>query len=177
VADKQALPDLWLLSDARNDAMLDAALVRMPQGSAFVFRHYHLDYDVRRARFEAASSLARSRRHLVILADGYDTAAEWGADGVYGSLGLVQDAQNLLRIATAHSMSEVSAANAANVDAIMLSPVFPTRSHPDAPSLGPESFHELAALSRVPVIALGGMTPENAAVLEWPRWAAIDGLS
>jgi thiamine-phosphate pyrophosphorylase len=29
----------------------------------------------------------------------------------------------------------------------------------------------------MPVIALGGMTAEHAKALDWPRWAAIDGLS
>ncbi|MEL7317386.1 MAG: thiamine phosphate synthase, partial [Pseudomonadota bacterium] len=28
-----------------------------------------------------------------------------------------------------------------------------------------------------PVIALGGMTAERAREIQWPRWAAIDGLS
>jgi len=27
------------------------------------------------------------------------------------------------------------------------------------------------------VIALGGMTAERARAMDWPRWAAIDGLS
>ena len=35
----------------------------------------------------------------------------------------------------------------------------------------------IARQSRLPVIALGGMTPERARTLDWPRWAAIDGLS
>jgi thiamine-phosphate pyrophosphorylase len=29
----------------------------------------------------------------------------------------------------------------------------------------------------MPVIALGGMTSPTARRLDWPRWAAIDGLS
>jgi thiamine-phosphate pyrophosphorylase len=29
----------------------------------------------------------------------------------------------------------------------------------------------------MPVIALGGMTRKTVRRLEWPRWAAIDGLS
>jgi thiamine-phosphate pyrophosphorylase len=59
----------------------------------------------------------------------------------------------------------------------MLSPVFPTRSHPGGETLGIARFYELAALSEIPVIALGGMTAERARALDWPRWAAIDGLS
>ena len=54
---------------------------------------------------------------------------------------------------------------------------FPTRSHPDAATLGPMRFRALAARARMPVIALGGMTAARAEELDWPRWAAIDGLS
>ena len=82
-----------------------------------------------------------------------------------------------LRIATAHDAREIEAANAIRADAVALSPVFATRTHPDAATLGPLRFRALAALARMPVIALGGMTTERAAELDWPRWAAIDGLA
>ena len=61
-------------------------------------------------------------------------------------------------------------------DALVLSPVFATRSHPGAPPLGPLRFRLLARQARVPVIALGGMTARRAAALG-AAWAAIDGLS
>lgn len=44
------------------------------------------------------------------------------------------------------------------VMAIMLSPVLPTLTHPDAPNLGWQRFFELSKLSCVPVIALGGLS-------------------
>lgn len=43
------------------------------------------------------------------------------------------------------------------VMAILLSPVLPTLTHPDAPSLGWEEFARLSKLSFVPVVALGGV--------------------
>ncbi|MFP4615675.1 MAG: thiamine phosphate synthase [Thiohalorhabdus sp.] len=45
---------------------------------------------------------------------------------------------------------------------VLLSPLFATRTHPDAIPLGPERFAALAAESPVPVVALGGVTPANA---------------
>jgi len=60
---------------------------------------------------------------------------------------------------------------------VLLSPVFPTRSHPGQPTLGPVRFRLLAARAGLPVIALGGMNRATARRLAWPRWAAIDGLS
>ena len=62
--DKQSLPLIWLLSDARNDAQLEQALADLPRGSGFVFRHYHLPPDarriIRRRTFLVICSTARS---------------------------------------------------------------------------------------------------------------------
>lgn len=177
MAHDQTLPDLWLLSDARNDAALEAALKALPRGSGFVFRHYHLDELARRKRFDQLASLARQRDHRVIVAGSPVLAKKWGADGVYGPAGRMPADGALLRCVTAHGWKEIVAADRAGADAIFLSPVFATRSHDDAKPLGPMRFRLLAAKTTAPVVALGGMTPETAKRLGWPRWAAIDGLS
>ena len=171
------LPALWLLSDARNDAVLEHALARLPRRNAFVFRHYHLDDMARRQRFEELAAAARAGGHLVILSGPAELAQEWGADGIYGLPEQLGKLPGLLRLAAAHDAREVARANRACADGLFLSPVFPTRSHRGGGCLGPERFHELAALAEMPVIALGGMTAERAEALPWPRWAAIDGLS
>lgn len=168
------LPDLWLLSDRRNDAGLEAALHRLPPRSGFVFRHYHCDAGERRARFAALAEIARQRDHVVVLAAAPELALAWGADGHYGTPGQGKSAE--LHLATAHDADEMAAANAAGAAGVFLSPVFPTVSHPDAKTLGSAGFHALARQSAIPVIALGGMTAARAQDLGWPRWGAIDGL-
>lgn len=172
----QTLPRLWLLSDERNDSRLEDALARLPSGSGFVFRHYHLEGDGRRRRFEQLGALARSRGHLAVLSDNPEAANEWGADGVYGDPRRLGRSDGLFRFATAHDDRDIALASSAEADAVFLSPVFPTRSHPDGGCLGPLRFRAIAARSDVPVIALGGMTAERARELDWPRWGAIDGL-
>ena len=174
---RQTLPDLWLLSDERNDAALEAALRRLPRGSGFIYRHYHLADAERVARWFELRRIARSRGHLVVLADSALTAREWGADGIYGAPRPLYPASGLLTLATAHDLAEIGLANRAGADAVVLSPVFATRSHPDALTLGAARFRLLAAHARMPVIALGGMTALTARRLAWSRWAAIDGLS
>ncbi|MEO6388205.1 MAG: thiamine phosphate synthase [Croceibacterium sp.] len=169
------MPALWVLTDARNDAALEHALAHLPPGSGLVFRHYHLRGTERRARFDALAWLARAKGHWVFLAGSPATARRWGADGVYGAPTRVAGGHGLLRLATAHSLRELGAAGRAGADAVMLSPVFPTRSHPGGKTLGPLRFRLLAAHSPVPVIALGGMNARTANRLAWPHWAAIDG--
>ena len=166
----QALPLLWLLSDARNDAGLETGLRALPEGSGFVFRHYHLDPPERRRRFEELAAVARGCGHVIVLAGEED----WGADGHYGA---PERLGNGLRLATAHNGEEIEAAIEAKADGIFLSPVFPTASHPGGATLGAMGFSVLAQRSPVPVIALGGMNAKRARELNWPRWGAIDGLA
>jgi len=171
------LPSLWLVTDERNDAVLERALRRLPRGSGVIYRHYHLPDAARIARFRAIARIARARGHTIVLADSAQTAAEWGACGSYGAPRALYPRRRILRLATVHSLREIGDANRLGADAALLSPAFPTRSHPGADALGPARFRLLAARAGMAVIALGGMTKRRAARLAWGRWAAIDGLS
>jgi thiamine-phosphate pyrophosphorylase len=159
------LPAIWLISDARNDAVLERALARLPRGSGFIFRHYHLESGDRRARFARLARIARAHGHVVALAASRAEARLWGADlayGLRGDLVPVHDAREIARTLRAV--------------ALLLSPVFQTRSHPEGKPLGPTRFRLLARLAGIPVIALGGMDQQRARDLKWPRWAAIDAF-
>ena len=159
------LPAIWLVSDERNDAVLETALRQLPRGSGFIFRHYHLSGGKRRARFAALARLARAKGHIVALAGSHALARRWGADLSYGPGGDLDPV---------HSLREI--ARASRAVALLLSPAFPTRSHPGAASLGPLRFRLLAAHAAAPVIALGGMNPRAAKRLGWPCWAGIDAF-
>jgi len=137
----------------------------MPRGSGFIFRHYHLEPAERRARFAVLARLARARGHIVVLAGSCSLARQWGADLAYGASG---------DLVPVHSLREIGRAKQAA--AVLLSPAFPTRSHPGGKPLGPVRFRLLAARAKVPVIALGGMNTRSVKRLGWPRWAGIDAF-
>ncbi len=162
---RQPLPAIWLISDARNDAALEVALLRLPRGSGFIFRHYHLPPAERRTRFAQLCRIARSRGHLVALAGSRAQARRWGADKAYGAGG---------ELAPVHSLRELR--RAARAEAVLLSPVFPTRSHPGGTVLGQLRWRLIAARAKVPVIALGGMNPRRARRLRAAHWAGIDAF-
>jgi thiamine-phosphate pyrophosphorylase len=169
------LPNLWLISDARNDAVLAASLARLPRGSGFIYRHYHLEPEARRARFEVLKRIARRCGHWIVLAGSATQARHWGADGAYGSPRALARGPASLRLTTAHNLRDIGCARRAR--AILLSPVFATASHPGGQTLGVQRFRALAARAQVPVVALGGMSHPRARQLNCHRWAAIDGLS
>lgn len=171
-----SLPSLWLVSDARNDAVIERVLARLPRGSGLVFRHYHLPPTERWARFEKLGQAARRFGHVVVLSGDARTARRWDADGAYGSAERLARGPQVMRLVTVHSLRELAQAHRARVDAVLLSPVFRTSSHPGGKALGPVRFRLLSAYAQVPVIALGGMTAHRARTHRIRRWAAIDGL-
>ena len=173
---RQSLPLVWLVSDERNDARLEETLRRLPSHSGFVYRHYHLNGDARRARFRVLADLCADKGHVAIVSGDAALASEYYADGVYGPSARLGDDPLLLRCATAHDAAEIDAANAVNADAVFVSPVHETASHPGATPLGVDGFRDLARRARMPAIALGGMDAERAIALGARRWAAIDGL-
>jgi len=63
-------------------------------------------------------------------------------------------------------------------DAALLSPIFPTRSHPGARFITPARARNMARASMLPVLALGGVNARNAAMLcGFSGIAAIEGLN
>ena len=66
-----------------------------------------------------------------------------------------------------HDDAEVAAAVGEHADLLLVSPVAPTASKPGyGPALGPDRFrHLVGRAGGVPVLALGGVTPDNAS-----RW-------
>jgi thiamine-phosphate pyrophosphorylase len=173
----RSLPAVWLISDARNDAWLEDAIDRLPPHSGMIFRHYHLPPREREAHFRKLARQLRRRGHLAVLSGSARCARRWGADGAYGSPTQLGPGPALLRLVTAHDLRELAQANRMRADAVLLSPVFSTRSHVGGATLGPVRFRFIAARSLAPVIALGGMSTSRARALRSPRWAAIDNLA
>ena len=84
--------------------------------------------------------------------------------------------ENMSLSASCHDAASLAAASEAGADFVLLSPVFPTASHPGEPALGIEAFRQLASQTRVPVVALGGINPENRSQLQGFGVAAIGAI-
>jgi 8-oxo-dGTP diphosphatase len=73
-------------------------------------------------------------------------------------------AESRLLSASCHSEAELEAAEQLAVDAVLISPVLATASHPHHAALGWEGFRKLHAHTRLPAYALGGMKAEHLAL-------------
>ena len=167
------------MTDERQGDALWAALDALPCGSGVIVRHYTLARAPRRALFEGIRVIARRRRLILLLAGPPAQARGWRADGFHGrNPGFAYP--ELVHSAPAHGPGELTAARRYGAHFVLLSPVHETRSHPGQKALGRVRFGLLAGRSRLPVIALGGMTAPRARALkamETSGWAAIDGLT
>ncbi len=116
--------------------------------------------------------LTRAHHALLIINDRVDLALALEADGVHlGQDDLpARQARRLLgpeRILglSAGNLAEASSAIAAGADYLGVGPIFGTQSKADAgPSIGTHLLSTLAARHTLPLVAIGGITAENAAI-------------
>jgi len=173
---RQPSPSLWLMTDERMGERLWTALDRLPRGGGVVFRHYGLEAGARRALFAEVRKIARRRGLVLLLAGSDGQARAWRADGSHNRDRLRQ--RGGLRSAPVHSLLEL--ARHRNATLFFVSPLYPTRSHPDTRPLGAIRFASIARRARGTVVALGGMDSKrgrNATALGADGWAAIDAWS
>jgi 8-oxo-dGTP diphosphatase len=124
------------------------------------------DWPVERqqALARALVALARPRGAKVLLNGEARYARAWGCDGVHLTAAALEAANarpvpdDMLCAASCHTRAEIERAGYLGLDFAVLGPVFPTPSHPRAPTLGWDGFASVAAEAPLPVFALGGLT-------------------
>lgn len=105
--------------------------------------------------------LARPYGAKVLINSEIDDVLKAGADGIHLNsvtlMGLSEKPNGLLVAASCHNAQEMAKAAQLNVDFVILSPVLPTRSHPEAQGIGWGGLREIKQDYPLPVYALGGM--------------------
>lgn len=156
------VPALVLMTDDTRDADWLAAAAALPAGSAVVVRHR--DARKREALARSLRAVCARGRVRLLIADDAALALRVRADGVHvpqAQLARIpglraRHARWLLTAAT-HDAASVVAAERLGADAVFVSPVFATASHPGGQTLGRVRFAALAARVRIPALALGGI--------------------
>lgn len=179
LADNALLPPLLLLSDEARLPDPAPALKVLPAGSGFVFRHY--DDPHRKQTATGLRDLAGSRNILFLVAGDVELAVALEADGCHMPEHRLADLARCadtfaFNTAAAHSGAALAAAACHGATAALLSPVFPTKSHPGAPSLGVKGADALAAAAALPVYALGGVNSRTAPALSGSTFAGFAGI-
>ena len=130
----------------------------------------------------ARQTLALCREHgaRLLLNAPPEILQQIDADGVHLSTARLMalnrrpDFAGKLTAASCHSPVEVDRANRLGLDFIVVSPVKPTASHPEAAALGWDGLWALTECARVPAYALGGMRLED---IEHARELGAQGIA
>lgn len=85
--------------------------------------------------------------------------------------------ENVLLGVSCHSAAEIEQAQKIKADYLLLSPVQPTHSHPDAAPLGWEQFSRLVERANVPVYALGGLGEVDLNIAQRHGAQGVAGIS
>jgi thiamine-phosphate pyrophosphorylase len=166
------IPALFFFTDPARTPDPCAVARRLPRGAAVVYRHFGAADRRRMARRLAA--IARGRGLALLIAADPLLAERVGADGVHWPQRLLPRTRGPgLVTAAAHDAEAIARAEAFGGDACVLGPVFETRSESGNAPLGLVRASQMARAARVPVIALGGITPETAARLSGRGFAGV----
>jgi thiamine-phosphate diphosphorylase len=108
-------------------------------------------------------SEAIAGRALLVLNGPPEVAAEAGAHGVHlpETAPLVGPVAGLLVGRSVHSVEAALEAEQEGADYLVAGPVYQTASHPEAAPAGITLIRKIAVEVKLPVIAIGGITPER----------------
>ena len=171
---------LILMTDAARLPDPEAAIASLPAGSIVIFRDYN--HPDRASLGRKLKRVCHAAGCWFLVAGDIALARQLRADGVHLPEYMLAakpkgaDAFSLVT-AACHSVSALRRAERASVSLAIISPVFPTESHPDAKTLGVPGLARLQARTKLPVAALGGVNMKNARQLRALRLAAIAGIS
>lgn len=174
-----------VVTDTRRMPDPAAVAERLPRGTVVSFRHY--ESPERAAIGRRLASVCRRRGLVLLVAADHHLAGRLNACGLHMPEGLARHGvlsplllwrrrRGALLTTAAHGPAALARAAVLGADAALLSPVFPTASHPGAKTLGPWRASLMARRARVPVVAMGGMTGRRLRRLGGVAgWAGVTG--
>jgi thiamine-phosphate pyrophosphorylase len=136
-------------------------IVQLREKSLAAGELFELGRRLRRLTTEAGAAL--------IVNDRADVALAVQADGVHlGESGLpVETARGLIGARllgrSVHELTQAIEAEKSGVDYLVVGTIFRSASHPEAPAAGPRLIRKVNAQVNAPVMAIGGITADNAA--------------
>jgi thiamine-phosphate pyrophosphorylase len=181
------MPRLILMTDRVRLPEPEEAIRQLPRDSAVIVRE--VTAAARASLARRVQPICRGRHIRLLIAGDWQLAHAIGADGLHLPEATIRHGPQRWRCvrkpswlvtAAAHERSTIVRAAASGVDAVLLSPVYSTLSHTNAPPLGVLRFASWARRSSIAVYALGGidgagarrLLPSGAA-----GFAAISGLT
>ena len=162
---------LYLITDNNQDGkLLTKVKAALAGGTKIVqYRAKEIRPDDRREMAEQLKALCHNSKALFIVNDLPELANEIDADGVHlgqddmavGRARQILGHRKLIGVST-HNVDEALKAEAHGADYIGIGSIFPTGSKDDTTLVGLKTLTNVRRAVRIPVVAIGGITPEGA---------------
>ena len=170
-------PGLYAItdSDLTGDIPLETAVEQAIRGGARViqYRDKQTDRSMRVSTAMRLANVCRSHGIPLIINDDVDLAARCHAAGVHlgrADSPMLAARQRLgpdaiIGISCYNSLERAQVAAAGGANYVAFGRFFPSQSKPDAVSADPALLSQARELLEVPLVAIGGITPDNGAAL------------
>jgi len=180
------MPRLIFITDNKAQPHPEDVITRLPSGSMVILRDY--DDDNRVNLGKALCYICKVRNIKFFVAGDLTLALLLEADGLHLPEYMVSEAEtikaeypSLLLTTAAHDEKGVMEADKLNLFAVLLSPIFPTESHPETyedeeKTIGVHKLNTISKAHRIPIYALGGINIKTAVKLLNTKIAGFAGI-
>ena len=175
-------PPLIFITDQHRCSNPEIIASNLPRGSAVLLRDYGLSD--RKLLGQRLRRVCRDNNLIFLVAGNGPLAITLSADGIHFREAQIPQVRswrirhpNWLVTVSTHSEESIRKAARGGADAALISPIFPSDSHPTAKPLGVTKLSHLISSVPIPLYALGGITPKNQARLTNLSLLGIAGIS
>ena len=177
MANKSRLAGLYAIADTQylDDARLLPAVSEAIAGGARVIQYRDKKHTAEKRMQQAKDLAALCRQHgaLFIVNDDVELAKQVRADGVHlgrEDVSLVQartqlGPQAIIGVSCYNKLARAVRAQTEGADYVAFGSFFPSRTKPQAVQASLDLLREAKKKLRIPIVAIGGITPENGASL------------
>lgn len=177
-----SLPALVFMTDHRRIANPTPVIAKLPKSTLVIIRDY--DHTHRTTYAYNIANECRSYSQPFLIAGDEALSLQTKAYGIHlpqhqmsDAIKLHQRHPNWWITTSVHNLQSLLHANELPVNAIFLSPIFQTPSHPNTKPLGVEQMNHLIAQSIHPVFALGGINENTLSQLKNSKLAGFSCIS
>ncbi len=170
---KRPTQGLYAITDEQliaPDALIESVAQAITGGARIIqYRNKHGDAQLRIRQAEALRICCTKLDALLIINDDLELAARVRADGVhigqsdvgYAEARRVLGAAALIGVTCYNSLPQALAAQQAGADYVAFGRFYPSSSKPMASPATIDVLHQAAQQLSIPIVAIGGITPEN----------------
>ena len=170
------LPKVIIIFDDESFDKKKLLKLKIPKKSAFLLRSY--ETKKRKKIAKQLLNFCKMKKIKLLIGSDIKLAEDINADGIHFPeymvkknkinwtyIKNVKSNKKWIITTAVHNIQSLKKAEELNIDAALLSPVFPSKSHPNNKSLGLNKFLKIVKKTKLPIYALGGINIKNVKLL------------